>query len=93
MTAKGTYIQHHRPLFWSVGDNKFSDITDELLVETILNYGTVDDVRELIKLMSLRQVAATFYKTTVNRNRHNYFPEVANFFNLYFKRHASGNTV
>ncbi len=93
MTAKDTYIRHHRPLFWSVGDNKLSEITDELLVETILNYGTLEDVRELINLLGLGQVATIFYKTTVNRTRHNYFPEVANFFNLYFKRHAPGNTV
>ena len=93
MTAKGTYIQHHRPLFWSVGDNKLSDITDELLVETILNYGTIEDVRELIKLLGLPRVAAVFYQAIVNRSRHNYFPEVANFFTLYFKRQASGDDL
>ena len=92
MSAKETYIRHRRPLFWSVSDDRLSDISDELLVEIILNYGTLDDVRELINLLGLRQVAAIFYKTTVNRNRSNYFPEVANFFNLYFKRHASGDT-
>ena len=93
MTAKETFISNRRPLFWSVSDDKLSGISDELLVETILNYGTLDDVRELINLLGLKQVAAIFYKTTVNRTRHNYFPEVANFFNLYFKRHAPGNTV
>jgi len=93
MITKEAYIQHRRPLFWSVRDDKLLDISDELLVETILNFGTLDDVRELIQLLGLQQTAATFYKTTVNRARHNYFPEVANFFRLYFNRHALGNTV
>ena len=88
MTARETYIRHHRALFWSVGDDKLQDISDELLVETVLNYGTLDDVRELFHLLGLQHAAAIFYKTTSNRPRHNYFPEVANFFNLYFNRHS-----
>lgn len=93
MTEKETYIRHRRPLFWSVADDKLPGISDELLVETILNFGTLNDVRELIKLLGLQQTAATFYKATTNRSRHNYFPEVANFFRLYFNRHALGDIV
>jgi len=93
MPAKEAYIRHRRPLFWSVSDDKLPNISDELLVETVLNFGTLDDVRELIQLLGLPRTAAIFYKTAVNRSRHNYFPEVANFFRLYFNRHAPGNTV
>ncbi len=93
MTERESYIRGRRPLFWSVGDDKLSGISNELLVETVLNFGTLNDVRDLIQLLGLKQTAATFYKTTVNRPRHNYFPEVANFFRLYFNRHASGDTV
>ena len=93
MTARETYIRHRRHLFWSVSEDKLPGISEELLVETVLNYGTLDDVRELIKLLGLQQTAAIFYKTSANRPRHNYFPEVANFFRLYFNRHAPGDTV
>jgi hypothetical protein len=93
MTKRESYIRRRRPLFWSVGDDKLPDISNELLVETVLNFGTLDDVRELIQLLGLQQTSATFYKTTVNRPRHNYFPEVANFFRLYFNRHALRDTV
>lgn len=95
MTARETYIRRRRPLFWSVSDDKLADISDELLVESILNYGTLDDVRELIQLLGLQQTADIFFKTTANRSRHNYFPEAANFFRLYFNRHAHapGNPV
>jgi hypothetical protein len=93
MTTKETFIRQHRPLFWSVGDNNLSNISDELLVENILNYGSLDDVRELIHLLGLVPTATIFRKTIVNRARHNYFPEVANFFTLYFNRHVSGDSV
>lgn len=93
MTVKEAYIRQRRPLFWSVSDEKLSNISDELMVETILNYGNLDDVRELFKVLGLKQVAAIFRKTSVNRVRHNYFPEVLNFFSLYFNYHAPGNPV
>jgi hypothetical protein len=87
---KRQYVAQRRPLFWSVGDDKLHQISDELLVETILNYGTLEDVRALIALMGLKQVAFLFSQTYKNRSRHNYFPQVANFFDIYFSRHAPG---
>jgi hypothetical protein len=85
---KRQYIEQRRGLFWSVGGDQLDQISDELLVENILNYGTLEDVRELISLLGLQQVAFLFSKTYKNRPRHNYFPQVANFFDIYFTRHA-----
>jgi hypothetical protein len=82
------YIEERKDLFWSVGKNQKKDIGEVLLVETILNYGTLEDVRELIALVGLKQVATVFFNNTQNPTRHNYFPEVENFFRLYFQRHA-----
>jgi len=93
VTAREKFIRDQRHLFWSVAEDKLSGISDELLVEAVLNYGSLDDVRGLIRLLGLPTTAAVFYKTTANRARHNYFPEVAHFFNLYFNRHAPGNPV
>lgn len=93
LSEKLQYIQEHRSLFWSVGDDKLDQISDALLVETILNYGTLEDVRALIALLGLKEVAAVFAKTCKNRPRHNYFPQVANFFDIYFSRHVPGYPV
>ncbi len=82
------YIEKRKNLFWSVGKNQRKDISEILLVETILNYGTLEDVRELIALVGLKQVATIFFNNTQDQMRHNYFPEVENFFRLYFQRHA-----
>ncbi len=90
LAEKRQYIQERRHLFWSVGDGRLDQISDALLVETILNYGALEDVRALIALFGIQEVATVFAKTYKNRSRHNYFPQVANFFDIYFSRHASG---
>lgn len=60
----------------------------ESIVETILNYGTEQDIKELIQLYGLRQVAQVFYSQT-QQKRDNYQPLTKHFFKLYFSRHAS----
>jgi hypothetical protein len=88
MTDIQEFIKKKQSLFWAVPKEKKSDISNILLVETILNYGTLEDVRELIGLLGLRQTAAIFFQTSQNRERHNYFPPVENYFRLYFQRHV-----
>ena len=93
MTEKMNYILAHRGLFWSVSDAQIARISDTLLVETILNYGNLEDVKALFALLDTQEVARILRTTTTARSRHNYFPEVLNFFNLYFNRHAPIHTV
>ncbi len=87
------FIVQHRYLFWSVGDAHLPFISDELLIETIFNYGSLEDVKFLFDNIGIENVAKIFYKSLNNRTRHNYFPEVANFFHLYFKRHVSEDII
>jgi hypothetical protein len=90
MNRLQAYIESRRPLFWSVGD--LSTVSDTLLVETILNYGSREDVIELFDIMGIERVADIFTKATASA-RHNYFPMVANFFKLYFDRHVYKHPV
>lgn len=87
--AKRQFIENNKSLFWSVAPEKRSEISDILLVETILNYGNWDNVQTLFNLLGLSQTAAIFFQSVENRNRTNYFPEVENYFQLYFKRRIS----
>ncbi len=87
------YISEHANLFWSVSPANKQNISDVLLVETILNYGTLDDVKGLFELLGLEKTAQVFFDSTQNRDRHNYFLEVENFFRLYFNRHAPRNPI
>lgn len=88
MKAIENYIELRKDLFWSIHDSQKKNISEAVLVETILNYGTLEDVRELINLLGLKHIADIFYNATENRQRKNYFPQVENFFKLYFDRHV-----
>ena len=81
------FICDHRDLFWSVPEDQKEDISEAVLVEYILNYGTLDDCRNLIRLMGINRISEVFHKAD-ERQKMNYFPEIYNFFSLYFRHHA-----
>lgn len=81
------FIRQHSSLFWYIPEDKKEDIGPELLVETILNYGTLDDVRNLFKVFGIKETARVFFDAE-GRKKLNYYPEVYNFFSLYFKKYA-----
>ena len=88
MTPREKYIADHAALFWYTPEAKKKDISDSLLVETILNYGSTDDVKALFKLMGMDKVAAIFFAAK-GRQKLNYFPQIYNFFTLVFNRYVS----
>lgn len=88
MLTLARYIQERESLFWSVSPQKKQDISPILLVETILNYGSLHDIKLLFDLLGLKTCADIFFAATQNRSRHNYFPPIENYFRLYFQRHV-----
>ena len=81
------FIQKHSALFWYTPKDKKEDVSDELLIETILNHGTMDDYRELEALMG-RSVISSVFMNLEKRKIGNYYPEIYNFFYLYFSKYA-----
>ena len=81
------YIREYRDLFWYTPKEEKENISHELLVETILNYGDLNAVRKLFTIMGIANVASVFFNTK-GRKVLNYYPEIYNFFSLYFKRYA-----
>ncbi|MCD4795131.1 MAG: hypothetical protein K8R54_18005 [Bacteroidales bacterium] len=81
------FIKENSSLFWYIPEEKKQDISHEVLVEFILNYGDEKSVKKLFNLLEINYVADIFYKQT-QRKRVNYFPQVTNFFNLYFQKYA-----
>jgi hypothetical protein len=86
------FIKEKSNLFWYTPESKKEDVSPGLLVETILNYGTMDDVRTLIKLMGIKDVSRIFFSAR-GRQKLNYYPEIYNFFSLLFKKYAEGNPL
>jgi len=81
------YIERHKTYFWYTPENKKEDISESLLVENILNYGTLDDVRQLIQIMGINNVANIFFSAK-DRKKLNYYPEIHNFFSHVFAKYA-----
>ena len=82
------FIDDHQHLFWYSPAPKSETVSDELLVEMILNYGTLTEVRDLFETVGLKKVASIFWGMT-GRKALNYYPEIHNYFDLYFKKYAS----
>ena len=81
------FIREHNELFWYTPEDKKEEISEEFLVETILNYGEVDAVLKLIELMEIKKVSEIFFNAQ-GRKKLNYYPEIYHFFSLFFTRYA-----
>ena len=87
-----SFIKKHSSLFWYFKKEAKENISHEILVEFILNFGDEKAVKKLIELLGIDYVADVFYKKSKPGKRTNYLPLVINFFNLYFSRHAYRNS-
>ena len=81
------FIRENSSLFWYIKEDAKENISIELLVETILNYGNEKSVKRLFDLLGIKKVAEIFYKQ-ISGKRINYPPRTLHFFNLYFKKNA-----
>ena len=81
----GDFVRKRKHLFWST--RNYDGLSNEAIVEGVLNYGDMNDVRELIAFLGMKEVAKIFRENT-NRARINYRPEVKNYFQLYFQKYA-----
>lgn len=86
--ALDKFIEEHRELWWWVPENAKKNLSLNSIVEAVLNYGSLIDIKNLFTIIGIKRAAEIFYQATENRQRTNYSPEIQNFFNLYFKRHA-----
>lgn len=84
------FIRDNSHLFWFMPEDKKEEASIELLVETILNYGSKDAVLKLFDLVGLNKVAEVFRSSiTLNtRKRGNYHEITINYFSLLFKKYA-----
>lgn len=79
-------IMRRKPyLAWYVADP--GELSDESVLEHVLNYGNWDDVQKFIELKGIEETARIFEKTR-EKKRSNYRPEIADYFSRYFAEHA-----
>ncbi|OGG20722.1 hypothetical protein A3D03_05550 [Candidatus Gottesmanbacteria bacterium RIFCSPHIGHO2_02_FULL_40_13] len=81
----GDFVRKRKHLFWST--KNYDGLSKGAVIEAILNYGDMNDVRELIVLLGMQEVSKIFHENT-NRARINYDPKIVNYFSLFFKKYA-----
>jgi hypothetical protein len=82
-----TFIRRNSNLFWYTPGDKKEDISPEFLMETMLNYGSMDEIKALVKIMGIKEMSRIFFSAG-GRKKLNYYPEIYNFFSLFFSRYA-----
>lgn len=81
----GDFVRKKKYLFWST--KNYDGLSEGAVVEAILNYGDMNDVRELISLLGIQKVSKIFKEQT-NRTRINYDRKIVNYFSLFFQKYA-----
>ena len=61
-------ISKHKDLFWYTPEDEKQSISDTLLVERILNDGTLNDYRELVNTIGGKRVAEVFFSARVDKS-------------------------
>ena len=77
------FIKENSSLFWWIKEGEKENISQEFLVETILNYGDIKSVKKLFKLIGINKVAEIFYKQTVNNKQRTACPVKCNEGTIY----------
>lgn len=80
------FIDENASLFWYIRQDKLHSISDEVLVEFIINYGSLHAIKELFEIVGIKKLTEIYYKIQ-GRKIGNYFPELYNFFGLLIKKY------
>lgn len=75
-----------QPFLYTPTDKK-EDISDALLVERVLNDGTLEDYHTLLQVLTPQRVAEVFFSAT-QRQVGNYYPEIRNFYSILLKNYV-----
>lgn len=79
------FIKKRPYLIWYIKD--YENLSEEVIVESVLNYGDFDDIKKMFDILGIKKVTAIFNKQ-ISQKRNNYLPKIKNYFNLYFKKYA-----
>ncbi len=79
------FIKKRPYLIWYTSN--LDHISEESIVENVLNYGDFKDVKKMICILGVKKTAGIF-KKGAKKKRSNYRPEIKNYFELYFNKYA-----
>jgi hypothetical protein len=86
--TRAEFIEKNKHLFWYIKKEAIPNISNEVLVEFVFNYGTWEDLKELVKIIGFQELKRVYDEVT-DRKIGNYHPEVLNYLGLIVKKYAS----
>lgn len=88
MKSREQFIDENAVLFWYIKKDKLHDISDEILVEFILNFADLPQIKELIEVLGEKKVAKIVEENlnkVRSKKRQNYRLSILNMFGKYFE--------
>ncbi|MBC7694115.1 MAG: hypothetical protein H7141_01575 [Burkholderiales bacterium] len=88
MKTREQFIDENAVLFWYIKKDKLHAISDEVLVEFILSYADLPQIKELFKIVGEQKVAKIVENNIVKvkeKKRQNYRLSILNMFGKYFE--------
>lgn len=82
------FITKNAYLFWYIKKEAIPKIGNEVLVEFIFNYGTWQDVKDLIKIIGYDELKRV-YEAITDRKIGNYIPEMLDLMGRITHKYAS----
>jgi len=79
------FIKKRPYLIWYT--KNFDNLSADSIVEAVLNYGSWNDFKKMVKILGIKKTASIFRKRS-KQKRCNYRPEIKNYFQLYFQKYA-----
>jgi len=85
-------IRKNAHLFWYTKDQEKENLPLPVVLEFFINYAGKEAIKELFDIVGIKTAAEVFNEQIKTQGyRSNYFPELRNYFTLYFNKYASGN--
>lgn len=85
--TRSEFIQAHKNLFWYTPEKEKENISDQLLVERILNDGTLADYYTMLDVLGKKHVADVFFSAK-GRQKLNYYSEIYSFFSILLAKYV-----
>ena len=80
-----TFIKRNSHLFWYTPENLKEDISEELLLEQVLNYADLPTIKEYFEIVGLNN-ASRIFKNLTGRKKNNIYPSSNDYFKKYIVR-------
>lgn len=86
---KTAFLKTQASWWWWVKNPE--NLSDEAMLEGVLNYGEFVDIAAVFQIIGLKKAAEIFKKQST-KSRVNYRPQTLNYFKLYFEKYAQRNS-